>query len=178
MAYTAVTSQSPCSQGRQLQPDQHRLRHLLQRRSELVDPDVSRELGLLERGEVSELVAAGAGGPRGRHAGAGLRGVQPHRRTLPPFWNTAVPPVSRLVLTESSNGGSSWSVPQVLNVSTNPAYSGVYFAPALPTLATSGNTIYLAWERLGAPDDTRRRTRRSRCWSPRRAGRRGARRSP
>ena len=69
--------------------------------------------------------------------------------SLPPWWNPLAPPPSRLVLTESYDGGANWSSPDVLNVSTNRNYSGVYFAPARPSIATTGSTIYIAWERLG-----------------------------
>jgi Divergent InlB B-repeat domain len=70
---------------------------------------------------------------------------------LPPWWNTVAPPTSRLVLTKSYDNGAHWTLPTVLNVSTNPIYSGVYFAPAMPSVATYGSWIYVTWERLGSP---------------------------
>jgi hypothetical protein len=69
---------------------------------------------------------------------------------LPPLTSTSWPPVeSRLVLTESYDGGAVWSTPAVLNVSNPPgAPPGLQYTPALPSLATSGNTIYLTWMSL------------------------------
>jgi hypothetical protein len=54
------------------------------------------------------------------------------------------------VVTESYDSGVKWTTPTVLNVSVNPAYSGVYFAPAMPAITAFGNTVYVAWERLGS----------------------------
>lgn len=71
--------------------------------------------------------------------------------SLPPTFATSPPPRAQLVLSMSYTGGSTWTSAQVLNVSTNPAYSGVYFVPAMPSVAAYGRTIYLAWERLGTP---------------------------
>lgn len=63
---------------------------------------------------------------------------------------SAWPPTeSRLVLTESFDSGTSWTTPQVLNIS-NPSTAppGLQFTPAFPSLATTGNTIYVTWMSL------------------------------
>jgi Divergent InlB B-repeat domain len=70
--------------------------------------------------------------------------------TLPPLTPTTWPPTeSRLVFTESYDAGVAWTTPQVLNIS-NPASAppGLQFTPALPSVATSGNTIYVTWMSL------------------------------
>jgi hypothetical protein len=69
--------------------------------------------------------------------------------SLPPYLNPASVPVSELLFTESYDNGATWTAPQVLNVSVNTAFYGVYFAPGQPTMAAYGQTIYLAWERIG-----------------------------
>lgn len=80
-----------------------------------------------------------------------LTGANGAGGSLPPTFATSPPPRAQLVLSMSYTGGSTWTSAQVLNVSTNPAYSGVYFVPAMPSVAAYGRTIYLAWERLGTP---------------------------
>ena len=69
---------------------------------------------------------------------------------LPPELNPASPPVSRLVVTESYTGGTSWSVPTVINVSRPDPSLTVAFAPARPSITAYGNTIYLTWMSLGS----------------------------
>ena len=69
---------------------------------------------------------------------------------LPPLTPYSWPPTeSRLVLTESYDAGIAWTVPQVLNVSNPPtAPPGLQYTPALPSVATFGNTIYVTWMSL------------------------------
>jgi Divergent InlB B-repeat domain len=69
---------------------------------------------------------------------------------LPPLTPATWPPTeSRLVVTESYDNGTAWTVPQVLNIS-NPASAppGLQFTPALPSVATVGQTIYITWMSL------------------------------
>lgn len=69
---------------------------------------------------------------------------------VPPLTPYTWPPTeSRLVVTESYDNGSKWTVPTVLNIS-NPASAppGLQFTPALPSIATVGQTIYLTWMSL------------------------------
>ncbi|MGI0139796.1 MAG: InlB B-repeat-containing protein [Thermoplasmata archaeon] len=51
----------------------------------------------------------------------------------------------RLVVMESSDNGTTWGAPTVVNTSYNPSFNATSWMPAQPTLATFGNTIYLAW---------------------------------
>jgi len=57
---------------------------------------------------------------------------------------------ARLVVTESYTGGSTWTTPTVIvasqNTSVNP--SGTSWIPVLPSIATTGNTVYVAWSNL------------------------------
>jgi hypothetical protein len=57
---------------------------------------------------------------------------------------------ARLVVTESYTGGSTWTVPTALvsiqNTSVNA--SGVSWIPMLPSVAVSGDTVYVAWTNL------------------------------
>ncbi|MGB7123860.1 MAG: hypothetical protein WBE40_03265, partial [Thermoplasmata archaeon] len=74
--------------------------------------------------------------------------------SLPPLTPTTWPPSeSRLVLTESSNNGGTWSTPQVLNIS-NPSTAppGVQYTPALPSVTAFGDTIYVTWMSLSFTD--------------------------
>ena len=69
---------------------------------------------------------------------------------MPPLTPYTWPPTeSRLVVTESFDNGSHWTVPTVLNIS-NPASAppGLQFTPALPSIATVGQTIYITWMSL------------------------------
>ncbi len=67
------------------------------------------------------------------------------------FWFPAPLPCiftdARLVVSESSNNGASWTVPSVIVASQNTSVnaSGTNWIPMLPTLATVGDTVYLAW---------------------------------
>ncbi len=73
---------------------------------------------------------------------------------LPPLTPYSWPPVeSRLVLTESYDNGSTWTPPQVLNIS-NPASAppGLQFTPAHPSVTAIGHTIYLTWMSLTSFD--------------------------
>ena len=73
---------------------------------------------------------------------------------LPPPSPSAWPPTqSRLVLTESYDNGTTWSAPQVLNIS-NPASAppGVQFTPAFPSVTAYGATIYVTWMSLSFQD--------------------------
>jgi len=69
---------------------------------------------------------------------------------VPPLSAYSWPPTqSRLVLTESYDNGSSWTIPQVLNISNPPsAPPGLQYTPALPSITAFGNTIYLTWMSL------------------------------
>lgn len=69
---------------------------------------------------------------------------------LPPLTPATWPPTeSRLVFTESYNNGSTWTVPQVLNIS-NPSSAppGLQFTPAVPSITAFENTLYLTWMSL------------------------------
>ena len=150
VAYTAVTSQSPCLAGRSYSLTNIGFVTSSNNGASWSAPTYLGSSDCSSSGKYPSswqpaLAALGDGTLVLAYVEYNLTGA------LPPMWNPAAPPVSRLVLTESSNNGATWTTPQVLNVSTNLAYSGVYFAPALPTLATSGKTIYLSWERLGSP---------------------------
>jgi hypothetical protein len=70
--------------------------------------------------------------------------------SLPPLTQYSWPPTeSRLVLTESYDGGATWSTPAVLNISNPPtAPPGLQFTPAFPSVATIGDTIYVTWMSL------------------------------
>ncbi len=70
--------------------------------------------------------------------------------SLPPLTQYTWPPTeSRLVLTESYDGGVAWSNPYVLNISNPPsAPPGLQYTPAFPSVATIGNTIYVTWMSL------------------------------
>jgi Divergent InlB B-repeat domain len=70
--------------------------------------------------------------------------------SMPPLSQYSWPPTeSRLVVTESYDNGAEWTLPTVLNIS-NPASAppGLQFTPALPSIATIGQTIYLTWMSL------------------------------
>jgi Divergent InlB B-repeat domain len=74
--------------------------------------------------------------------------------SLPPLLPYSWPPVeSRLVLTESFDGGNAWTTPQVLNIS-NPSTAppGVQYTPALPSVTAYGRTIYVTWMSLSFED--------------------------
>jgi len=70
--------------------------------------------------------------------------------SLPPLTAYSWPPTeSRLVLSESYDAGVSWSTPAVLNISNPPgAPPGLQYTPALPSVATFGQTIYVTWMSL------------------------------
>ncbi|MGA8275503.1 MAG: hypothetical protein WB852_04325 [Thermoplasmata archaeon] len=58
---------------------------------------------------------------------------------------------ARLVVTESYNGGSTWTVPSVIVSIQNTSVvnaSGVAWIPMLPSIAVTGDTVYLAWSNL------------------------------
>jgi List-Bact-rpt repeat protein len=67
------------------------------------------------------------------------------------FWFPAPLPciftAARLVVSESYNSGANWTVPSVVVASQNTSVnaSGTSWIPMLPTLATVGDTVYLAW---------------------------------
>jgi hypothetical protein len=70
--------------------------------------------------------------------------------SLPPLPSGGWPPTqSRLVVSESYSSGATWTTPTVLNIS-NPltAPPGTQFTPALPSVATIGDTIYVTWMSL------------------------------
>ena len=74
--------------------------------------------------------------------------------SLPPLNQFSWPPShSRLVLTESYDNGTTWTSPQVLNIS-NPASAppGLQYTPAFPSVTAYGNTIYLTWMSLTIED--------------------------
>jgi uncharacterized repeat protein (TIGR02543 family) len=58
----------------------------------------------------------------------------------------------RLVVTESSNNGVSWSTPTVINSTNNPHLNASAPIPAQPAIASFGNTVYLAWTNFTFPD--------------------------
>jgi hypothetical protein len=58
----------------------------------------------------------------------------------------------RLVVTESSNNGVSWSAPTVINSTDNPGLNESAPIPAQPAIASFGNTVYLAWTNFTYPD--------------------------
>ncbi|HZY70221.1 MAG TPA: hypothetical protein VFF67_04485 [Thermoplasmata archaeon] len=51
----------------------------------------------------------------------------------------------RLVLSESYNGGSSWTTPIVLNSSSNPGLNASAYGPARPWVTAVGQTVYVTW---------------------------------
>ena len=59
-------------------------------------------------------------------------------------------PSDRLVVTESYDNGTTWTNASVLNTSYNFGGNESAFAPQRPSVATSGNTIYVAWYNLTA----------------------------
>jgi hypothetical protein len=54
-------------------------------------------------------------------------------------------PQDRLVLTESYDGGATWTTPAVLNSSSNTGLDGSAFAPQRPWVVATGQTIYVTW---------------------------------
>jgi hypothetical protein len=54
----------------------------------------------------------------------------------------------RLVVVRSFNGGTSWTVPTVLNTSANPTLSAPAYPPQLPVVTATGDTVYVAWMNL------------------------------
>ncbi len=68
---------------------------------------------------------------------------------IPPNVNASAPPPSRLVVSESTNGGSTWTLPKVVNVSKPDPSLTVSFMPTRPSVTAYGNTIYLTWMSLG-----------------------------
>ncbi|MCI4346364.1 MAG: glycoside hydrolase, partial [Thermoplasmata archaeon] len=65
-----------------------------------------------------------------------------------PFVSPYYPPLSRLVFTESYDGGGNWTAPTVLNSSVVPTLTGVEFPELLPSISAVGRTIYLGWMSL------------------------------
>jgi hypothetical protein len=57
-----------------------------------------------------------------------------------------------LVVQYSSNHGTTWTTPQVLNATNNSALATISPVAAQPALATEGNTIYLAWTNFSYPE--------------------------
>jgi hypothetical protein len=74
--------------------------------------------------------------------------VEYNSTSILPFFSPYSPPLTRLVLTESYDGGANWTVPRVLNSSVTPTLSGVVFPELLPSLSAVGRTIYLSWMTL------------------------------
>ncbi|HEV2519440.1 MAG TPA: hypothetical protein VGX00_02300, partial [Thermoplasmata archaeon] len=69
---------------------------------------------------------------------------------IPPLLNSTAPPLSRLVVSESYTGGSTWTLPKVVNVSRPDPSLTVSFAPVRPSITAYGKTVYLTWMNLGS----------------------------
>ncbi|HEV2448910.1 MAG TPA: hypothetical protein VGU43_00665, partial [Thermoplasmata archaeon] len=71
--------------------------------------------------------------------------------SMVPFLNAYAPPLSELMLTESYNGGSTWTTPLVLNSSVDPSLVGISFPQLQPSVAAYGNSVYVSWMTMALP---------------------------
>ncbi|MCI4364976.1 MAG: hypothetical protein L3K10_02795 [Thermoplasmata archaeon] len=57
----------------------------------------------------------------------------------------------RLVVTESYDNGTTWTAPSVINASSNTLLNVTSWMPAQPSIAATGDTVYLAWTNFTYP---------------------------
>lgn len=156
IAYTSLTNDSPCAAARpysvsNIAFEQSRNNGSTWSKVQYLGSSDCSTAGTYPSAWQPSLAALGNGTLVLAYVEYNLTGANATGGNLPPTISSSVPPLARLVITLSYTNGATWTTPQVLNVSTSPNFVGVYFVPSMPSVATFGNTIYVAWERLGTP---------------------------